>query len=283
MLPPMDSRARIQRLADRVLPPGLSRRLKAIAPSHGFSGDFPSWEAARRASSGYDAAGVLEAVRAAGLKVKRGEAWAERDSVLLPEGDYPYPLLAGLLRAALRDSGTLSVLDFGGSLGSSYFQCRRFLPPLQRLEWSVVEQPSYVDCGRREFADEVLGFFEDVDACLAVRRPNVVLLSSVLPYLERPHAVLEMLVQRGFPTIIVDKTPFGPGSGATDRLTVQKAMPEIYQASYPAWILGKERFLSFMSERYRCIAEFVALQGWMFDAIGAPCLGFIFELRTPAS
>lgn len=277
----MDSRARVQRLAERVLPPGLSRRLKSIAPSYGFSGDYPSWEAARRASSGYDGASVLEKVRAAALKVKRGEAWAERDSVLLPEGDYPYPLLAALLRAAARDSLELSVLDFGGSPGSSYFQCRRFLTPLRRLEWSVVEQANYVACGRVDFADDQLAFFDDVDACLAARRPNVLLLSSVLPYVERPQALLEMLVQKSFPTIIVDKTPFG--AGARDRLTVQKAMPDIYDASYPAWLLGKEPFLAFMRERYDCVAEFVALQDWMFDAARAPCLGFIFELRTSSS
>jgi putative methyltransferase (TIGR04325 family) len=274
----MVSRAKVQRLADRVLPPGLSRRLKGIAPTYGFSGDYASWDEARRASSGYDAAGVLEKVRASALKVKNGDAWAERDSVLLPEGDYPYPLLAALLRAAVRDSLGLSVLDFGGSLGSSYFQCRRFLPALRSLEWSVVEQPSYVACGRRELANGELAFFDDVDACLEVRRPNVLLLSSVLPYVEAPRALLETLVQRAFPTIIVDKTPFG--AGTRDRLMVQKPLPDIYEGSYPAWILGKERFLAFMRERYDCLAEFVALQDWMFDAVGAPCLGFVFERRT---
>ena len=40
--------------------------------------------------------------------------------------EYQFPLLSGLLYAAARDGG-LSVVDFGGALGSTYFQCRDFL------------------------------------------------------------------------------------------------------------------------------------------------------------
>jgi putative methyltransferase (TIGR04325 family) len=274
----MSHRATLQRFADRFLPPGLSRRLSRIAPSHGFSGHFQSWESARQASAGYDEGGVLEMVRAASLKVKNGEAWAERDSVLLPEGDYPYPLLAALLRAALQSSGSLSVADFGGALGSSYYQCRKFLPPLQRLEWSVIEQANYVECGRREFSTNELGFFTDIDECLASRRPNVLLLSGVLPYIEKPYELLEMLLAKDFATIIVDRTAFYP-AGANDRLTVQKAHPAIYDGSYPAWILDRGRFLELMGRRYDCFAEFDALGDWIFDAAGAKPLGFIFERR----
>jgi putative methyltransferase (TIGR04325 family) len=272
----------VQRLADRLLPPGVSRRLSQVAPVYGFSGDYGSWEEARRASSGYDAAGVLEKVRAAALKVKNGQAWAERDSVLLSEGDYPFPLLAALLRAAVQRSQTLRVLDFGGSLGSSYFQCRHFLPREVRVEWSVVEQAHYVECGRRELANDELAFFDDVDSCLAARRPDVLLLSGLLPYIERPYDLLETLVRKGFDVIVVDKTPLStsPTAAGRDRLTVQKADPDIYAASYPAWLLDKGRFLAFMRERYDCLSEFTAFEGRMFDAAGARCLGFIFERRA---
>ena len=150
---------------------------------------------------------------------------------------------------------SLRVMDFGGSLGSSYFQCRRFFPSRVRVEWSVVEQQDYVECGRHEFATDELVFFTDVDSCLQARRPDVLLLSSVLPYVERPYTLLETLVKKEFSTIIVDKTPFVP-AGANDRLMVQKAEPDIYDATYPAWILDKGRFLAFMGEHYDCLSEF---------------------------
>ena len=54
----------------------------------------------------------------------------ERDSVLFDTIRYSWPLLSDLLRAASEDQNHLSVLDFGGSLGSSYYQNRVFLSHL---------------------------------------------------------------------------------------------------------------------------------------------------------
>src|SRR5712691_6915719 len=91
-----------------------------------FSGTYESWEAALRDSTGYDAPAIVEKTREALLKVKNGSAAFERDSVLFEKPDYPFPIIAATLKQALASDGRLSVLDFGGSLGSSYFQCRSF-------------------------------------------------------------------------------------------------------------------------------------------------------------
>ena len=60
------------------------------------------------------------------FKVKNGEAVYERDSVLFDEIQYSWGLLAGLEKAALEHDGKLCVLDFGGSLGSTYYQNKQF-------------------------------------------------------------------------------------------------------------------------------------------------------------
>ena len=70
---------------------------------------------------------ILDKVLAATLKVKQGQAVFERDSVLFDEIEYSWPLLAGLMWAAASNGGKLNVLDFGGALGSSYYQNRKFL------------------------------------------------------------------------------------------------------------------------------------------------------------
>ena len=77
----------------------------------------------------------------------------ERDGVVFDQPDYNFPLLACLLRVATESGNRLRVLDFGGSLGSTYFQCRPFLGGVSELRWTVVEQPQFVECGRREFED----------------------------------------------------------------------------------------------------------------------------------
>src|SRR5712691_3342391 len=93
---------------------------------YGLSGDYAAWEDAVHASTGYDSEVILEKTRTALLQVKNGQAVYERDSVVFDEVQYAWPLLAGLLWIATRSGGKLDVLDFGGSLGSTYFQNRAF-------------------------------------------------------------------------------------------------------------------------------------------------------------
>ena len=113
-------------------------------------------------STGYADGRYLARTRAAILKVKRGEAAFERDSVTFQVMEHRFPLLAGLLRAASATGGRLSVVDFGGALGSTYFQCGQFLSVVKELpRWSVVEQPSHVACGQADLSDEQLHLLPD--------------------------------------------------------------------------------------------------------------------------
>ena len=235
----------------------LRRLIRRKRPGHRitFTGDYDSWEAALRETVGYDAAVILEKTRAAMLKIKNGEARYERDSVLFDKVEYSFPVLALLLRAALENNGRLSVLDFGGALGSSYFQCRSFLQSVRHLEWLVVEQPGHVACGKRDFESSILHFYESTEACLASHQPNVLLLSSVLQYLSGPHAMLREFLSLGLPYAVIDRTPFL--ASGRDRLTVQHVPSAIYEASYPAWFFSEAKFKDqIQSAGYEIITDF---------------------------
>ena len=181
---------------------------------------------AKKHSDGYDNDIILKKCQDALLKVKNGEAAYERDSVLFDKIQYSYPVLAGLLHAAIANGGNLSVLDFGGSLGSSYYQCRGFLSGLKSLKWCIVEQLRFVECGREFFESEELKFYYDIDECLNSEKPDVVLLSSVLPYIERPYNLLKDIIKHNFQYIILDRTPVVEWESGL--LTVQKVPKEIY-------------------------------------------------------
>lgn len=241
-----------------------------------FIGDYPSWEAACRASAGYDAEVILQRTRDAVLKVKRGEAVYERDSVLFDQPQHAFPVLAGLLRAAVASAGRLCVLDFGGALGSSYFQCRSFLQPVRHLEWLVIEQPAHVACGRQDFQSEELRFYETIESALSRHRPNVLLLSSVLQYLPEPYAMLEQLLNVGAGHVILDRTPFLRRE--RERLTVQHVPASIYSASYPAWFFSERKFREAVAGRgYRLLAEFPALDRLAPEDEPADYKGFVWE------
>lgn len=243
-----------------------------------FDGDYDNWPEAAKNSTGYSAEVILARTRVAQLKVKRGEAVFERDSVIFDQPEWPWPVLACLLKIAAGNGGRLSVLDFGGALGSTYFSCRRFFTPLAALRWSVIEQPAYVACGRQEFQDDQLHFYHSLDDCLAHERPDVLLLSSVLQYLPTPHETLRALLACRMRQIIIDRTAFN--NGARDRLTVQTVPEWIYRASYPAWFFTEKRFLmEFDDSGYYLVTGFPGTDRVSLVGSKPYYKGFLFELR----
>jgi len=239
------------------IPPAFLKILRNIGGSVTWSGNYSSWAEARAASTGYDSHVILEKVQASLLKVKKGEVAYERDSVLFDEIRYSWPLLAGLMWIAALGEGKLNVLDFGGSLGSSYYQNRKFLETLPLVHWSIVEQKAFVKAGRKCFENDALKFYSNIDSCLKQRSPNSIILSGVIQYIEDPYALLERLTSLRFEYILFDRTPFI--TGKRDRLTIQKVSPEIYQASYPCWFFAKDRFRAFFYDNYETVAEFEGL------------------------
>jgi putative methyltransferase (TIGR04325 family) len=156
---------------------------------------------------------------------------------------------------AAQSGGRLNVLDFGGSLGSTYYQNRAFLRNLPEVQWNIIEQPAHVNVGKKYFEDEVLKFFPNIEICLSETKPNVILLSSVLQYLENPYEILKELLDLPCDYLIIDKTPFW--DGLTDRLCVQQVPPSIYPASYPSWIFAKGKFLHHIAKKdYNVIVDF---------------------------
>jgi putative methyltransferase (TIGR04325 family) len=211
-----------------------------------------SWDRAQKLCSGYDAELILEKCKNSLLKVKNGEAEYERDSVVFEKIQYSWPMLSALLLASSCGDGKLDIIDFGGSLGSSYFQNRNFLGHLKKVNWNIVEQDNFVKCGQEYFQDDILKFYSDIDSCLKENNPNIILLSSVIQYLQNPYEMLHKIIDYGFDFIIIDRTTFN--SKDEDILTIQKVPPEIYQASYPCWIFNKEKIIKVLAEKY-CLME----------------------------
>ncbi len=229
-----------------------------VARGTQFLGNYSEWEAAQRDSSGYDAPRILDKALQAILKVKSGEAAYERDTVLFDRIEYSFPLLAALLLAGARE-GRLSVLDFGGALGSSYFQNRAMLGHLRDFRWGVVEQAHIAASGRERVAEGPLAFFDTIDECIGSLAPNFALLSGVLSYLEQPLAFLDGLLARGLPFVCLDRS-FVALEGGT-RLVVQVVPPSIYEASYPCWIIDEKELLARGGGAYRIAYDFGSLDG----------------------
>jgi putative methyltransferase (TIGR04325 family) len=242
-----------------------------------FTGDYTTWAEALAASTGYYLPEFVERTRQAVLKVKNGEAVYERDSVLFDDIQHSFPLLAGLLRAALEHQGVLTVFDFGGGFGTSYYQCRRFLEPIRSLRWLVVDQPGHVEQGRRDFQSDELRFFSDSSEVFRDHHPNVLLLSGVLQTIALPYDLLCELASHRVPYLIIDRTFFL--TRGVDRLTVQHGPVDIYPGSYPAWFLSEKRLLQTVTAAgYELLLSFDGFDDLGPDDEAFYTKGFIFRL-----
>lgn len=246
---------RLKQVASNILPEKWTRGLrKKKGSSISWKGNYNHWEEAKAVTSGYEAIGILEKVKSTVLRVKSGEVAYERDSVFFDKVQYAWPLLACLLKIATENELSLNIIDFGGSLGSTYFQNRYFLASLRSLHWNVVEQPHFVREGNKTIADSSLHFYEDIEECREHTNANTLLLSGVLSYLETPHEHLRKFIRLGFAYLLIDRTAFI--DGAADRLTVQQVPETIYPASYPAWFFSERSFVSQFAEQYELVVDF---------------------------
>lgn len=235
------------------LPRSLRRWIRRRLRGPLYAGDYATWPEALRDSRGYADPVITEKTLAAARAVRDGRASWERDTVLFHEQAKNAPLLAALQRAAAANQGRLHIVDFGGALGSTWWQHRAWLGELAEVRWWIVEQPTLVAAGQAEFTQGPLRFFESLAAAVAAGQPDTLLLSSVLPYLEAPHAVLTEARRLGFRRIIIDRTGFV--TRGRDRLAVQHVPPSIYAASYPCWFFDREALLRPFAADWRVTAE----------------------------
>lgn len=245
--------ARLKRLARKFLPAGLLAPIERRFFRVRWEGDFPDWAAARAACSGYDEAGITGKVVQAARQVREGRAVYERDGVAFHQAAPAWPALGVLREAAKARGGGLTVLDFGGALGSLYFQHRERLRDCAPLRWSVVEQPALVEAGRREFQTEELKFYSSAREACDAGMPDVLLLASVLCYLPAPFETLAELLRTRPPRVIIERTGFV--LGGKSRLMVQRVPRTIYAASYPCWFFGRDEFLAAFAGGYRLVHE----------------------------
>lgn len=219
-----------------------------------WEGNFKTWQDALSKSDGYDKAEILEKCKDSLLMVKNNEKIYERDSVTFDYIQYSWPLLAQLLYISIENANKLNVLDFGGSLGSTYFQNRSYLNKLLKLNWIIIEQNNYVDTGKRYFESDELKFYNNLSDIEIDEFPNVIILGSVLQYLENPYSYINDLCNLNCNYIIIDRTPVCT-SYLTDRLTVQNVPKEIYNASYPCWIFSENKLINSFN-KYERISSF---------------------------
>lgn len=272
--------SKIKKIVKYLFPPIiLDIYFKFLTP-YGYKGEYKDWQTAQSLSSGYDSEIILNKTKDALIKVRDGEAVYERDSFLFDKIQYSWPLLASLLYIASDSDNNLNLLDFGGSLGSSYYQNIKFLSSVKKITWSIVEQKNVAECGKDNFANGDLKFYSQIDECLEENSPTVALFSASIQYVSEPYKILDKLFEKKIKFVLFDRLAV---NNLRDLITIQNVSPSIYKASYPLWIFKEKNILDyFVKNNYELVADFDSFDG-NFSVqktnISGSYKGYLFKIK----
>lgn len=225
---------------------------------HSLVGGFPSWEEADKNATGYDSDSIFERAKKAALAVKNGAAVYERDTVLFFQPSYSNSVLAGLLRSLIKNQHQIKLLDFGGALGSTYFNFLSLIRDVGLLTWGVIEQPHFVKFGKENLETKQLRFFESIDDFNnEVGVANTILISGSLQFIRDYQKILDPILEMKPSIVIIDRLPFMRDRNASTKVFIQKVSEQIYPASYTCWAFNKTEILSQFSHNYNVVLETV--------------------------
>lgn len=242
-----------------------------------WTGNFKSWSDAKKSATGYEQDLIIKTIDNSISRVYSGEFPYERDSVLFDEIQYSWSLLSGLMLAAATE-GSINVLDFGGSLGSTYLQNIKFLSKIN-FKWNIVEQSKMVELGKKKYSNSNLKFYSTIESCMDEQKINTLLISSTLQYIEEPISFLNKIVNFNFKYIILDRISIIEQD--SNRLTIQRVPNSIYKASYPCWFFNENIILNILSDKYNLVESFISYipnETYIDGKLRSIDKGYIFKL-----
>ena len=166
-------------------------------------------------------------------RVLSKKAKFERDSYLFYSEKYDEILLSVLNKIKKKIKKKIKLCDFGGSLGSLYFQ-HKSLFSSNFIDWNIVEQKHFVKYAKNKIRIKNLYFYDNLNFLLK-KKINAVLFSSSLQYLEYPYQILDKIIKKKIPNIIIHRSPF---TESNEIIKIQHVPKYIYDASYPIRILN---------------------------------------------
>ena len=215
-----------------------------------FTGPFNTWKDARKNSEGYDNDKIIKKLFESAIKVKNKKFAYERDTVLFSKPSYDWLILYNILKH-YNNYKNLNLIDFGGSLGSTYYQHKFFLKLFKSVKWNIIEQKKITTIGKKFFKNKRLNFYNDLEFAMKENKPKLILLNNVLQYIENPTQIIDILSKYKGVTIIIDKIIFT--KKAKGIIIVQKNPKRIYEAAYPLRIFSKSKFLKKISQHFKII------------------------------
>ena len=166
-------------------------------------GPYSSFSEAKLAAGpGYSSQAIVNKVSSAATALISGLGNYERDGTLFP--DAPPDLVLTQLLSDILSSSDGSIIDFGGGLGGTYLNHRHLF--LDHHTYVVIEQDSFVSQGASIAKKYSLPIVYSHSLDSVESNPLLVILSSVLQYIEDFSGLLQMVLSLKPKYIIIDRT-----------------------------------------------------------------------------
>lgn len=215
-----------------------------------YLGEYSSWSDADKECEGYDDSAIINKVVSAIQKVLNGDAVWERDSFLFYQEKYVYKICAAIIRCALQNGNQgVRILDIGGSLGSTYFQNRKYLADVKNLEYIVAEQDHFSEYGHENLENDVLKFISSKHQWEKDGKYDIILMSGSLQYIADYEEIIAKIKKAQPHYIILDRILVGERMRICKELVPEK----IYKSSYPVIIFSEKTIRDFFEPDYMMI------------------------------
>lgn len=243
-------------------------------PNIGFVGIFPSFEMALSKSKGFSDEIIFQSLKSSANKFIKGDYSYERDTVLFKKKKYNRPIVKALILTK-KNKNEINVCDYGGSIGSLYFQNRNALN--MKIKWSVIDLKKVVNFGKKNMSTNSLKFFYSIKEMKKSRSPNTLLISGFIQYVNNPFKTLSSILSDGnFEYIIVDRVYFLSDFNLKTIITVQHVDKKIYDSSYPCFLFNYNSFLNEINNlKYELVTEWNSFD--KTSGIANFSKGFIFK------
>ncbi len=240
-----------------------------------YRGPYSSWHDALKICTGYDSNKILASVLNTTRKVIKGEYLYERDSVGFKKKCYEWQMCTALLSSLNSNSGKLCIVDFGGSLGSRYFQHKELLEPYN-IDWNIIEQKHYVEATSDIVKIDNLSFHSSIDDFKKHKNADFIILSSVLQYLRDPQRIIEELINLNPQSFFIDRT-YVTSKSTSDLIYTQNSSINGLDYSYPFHLFAEKTIFN-MFDDFKHIYDFNAnYPPTELASINARLKGYLFN------
>lgn len=273
----------LQKIIKKITPPIFIEMVKGIFFSkkskYGFHGNYTCWEEVSKQVTGWETDIIFDKINQSTNQLEKKDDFFERDGEIISSTNQNFPLIYSLINSINIEKKELSIIDFGGSLGTHYKRYRQFINNGIKISWAIVEQKKYVDYAKKVNKNLELNFHYSISESLKINNYSTFFSSGTIQYIEKPYKLMDEIMDYNFSTIVFDRMFFL--NDVNDRICIQTVNPKLfYHASFSVWLFNEAKFKKHMSKKYTLILEFMSEDGDnQIEGIRIYHKGFYYKLK----